>query len=182
MKFIQNTNRLINILYQNKTGTQKRQTNNCFFFFISDNSCIYLRSSFANMFTPSSPFTLQTCLLIPQTIWCSDLGGYRPPERFPISPTNFVIQKFKDRGDICAMSTVKSCTSSTFPYSKPSDSFASTLFERAHCHFSNIFKLHFVLFLVFWGVVSRNQAASSSAFFGLRKRDPSMLAITCEWV
>ena len=35
MKFIQNTNRLINILYQNKTGTQKRQTNKCFFL-ISD--------------------------------------------------------------------------------------------------------------------------------------------------
>ena len=38
------------------------------------------------------------------------------------------------------------------------------------CHSSNIFKLHFVLFLVFWGVVSHNQAASSSAFFSLRKR------------
>ena len=33
MNFIQNTNTLINILYQNKTGTQKRQTNNCFFNF-----------------------------------------------------------------------------------------------------------------------------------------------------
>ena len=32
MNFIQNTNRFINILYQNKTGTQKRQTNNWFFF------------------------------------------------------------------------------------------------------------------------------------------------------
>ena len=51
---------------------------------------------------------------------------------------------------------------------------------KVPCHSSNIFKLHFVLFLVFWGEASCNQAASSSAFFGLRKRDPSMLAITCE--
>ena len=29
-------------------------------------------------------------------------------------------------------------------------------------------------------VIFHNQAASSSAFFGLRKPDPSMLAITCE--
>ena len=98
MNFIQNTNRLINILYQNKTGTQKRQTKNCFFNFRSVLS-FYLE--------------------------------------FKIK---FIVP----------------------------------------CHSSNIFKLHFVLFLVFWGVVSRNQAASSSAFFGLRKRDPSMLAITCE--
>ena len=173
MKFIQNTNRLINILYQNKTGTQKRQTNSCFFFFlISDNLCIYLRSPFANMFTPSSPFTLQTCLLIPQTIWYSDLGGYRPPERFPISSTNFVIQKFKDRGLHFVHLPILKAQRLICRYFI----WASTLPPL------NIFKLHFVLFLVFWGVVSRNQAASSSAFFGLRKRDPSMLAITCEWV
>ena len=58
--------------------------------------------------------------------------------------------------------------------------FAATLFERAICHSSNIFTLHFVLFLVFWGVVSCNQAASSSEFFGLRQCDLSMLAMTCE--
>ena len=139
MKFIQNTYWLINILYQQcwswtkyqnlcvktKQGRKNDRHKTVWLnklvmsnMYMSTDfnawktiSCIYLQSPFANMFTPSSPFTLQTCLLIPQTIWYSDLGGYRPPERFPISPTNFVIQKFKDRGDICAMSTVKSWTS-----------------------------------------------------------------------
>ena len=167
MNFIQNTNRLINILYQNKTGTQKRQKHNSFL--ISDSSCIYLRSPFANMFTPSSPFTLQTVILE----GTDHLNDFQFLQRTSSSRSLKTEETFARCQQLNPALRPPSHTQS------PATHFVATLFERAPCHPSNILKLHFVLFLVFWGVVSRNQAASSSAFLGLRKRDPSMLAITC---